>query len=437
MLSLKTHIVGIVIGVLAVSGMVSTLFFQQAEASNAQATLTLQVDGSKQYRIGQRELISVPVLLNTGGAAVIGVDLSLTYDSRILRLDQIQTGTGSSLTTYLPQQENAVFDTTRIIEKARETGRVVFSVLGTDTNSKTVTPFNGSALLATLQFTPLEEGTATISWNMVAGATDDTNVVSHGQVPLDILGTANNATLVVLPGISSLPSATPVPTSVPVPTNLPATPTLVASTPTRVPATATPVPSATRAPSATGAPATTGSKTQRTVTYQISNQADDVYEDASFVAGSRELWIGKGQSNASYLGLRFRNVTIPKNAEITSARLEVFSVQQQWISVDVSMGFELNANSEAFTAANPPSKRLLTGYTVRMADNVRWNNNKWYQSPDLTRSLNEVIARPEWSNSNTLSLIVTGNGSRWGRKQIASYERNKSRAPRLVVTYRE
>ena len=50
---------------------------------------------------------------------------------------------------------------------------------------------------------------------------------------------------------------------------------------------------------------------------------------------SATVWLGNAASTtSSYTGLRFTNVTVPPGATITAAHLEVYSSQDQWISIE-------------------------------------------------------------------------------------------------------
>lgn len=431
-MSLKTkHFVIIGIGFIVSAILVGGIFFQQARASTLEASLQLQIDSTKEYRVGQSELITVPILLNTGDSVINGVDLSFTYDSKILRLEGIIPGTGTSLKTLLPQTTAGQFDSASVITQAQTSGRVQFSAVSAELSSSTVNPFKGSTIIATLQFRPVGEGSGSVQWNSVSGRTDDTNVVLSGETPIDILGEATNGQIAVLPGLSPLPTNSPIPTITSTPTNIPLPTSTIVPTSTVVP-TLAPSPTSTPKPSSSPTPV---SGQEVTVTYSITNGSDDVYQDNSFYTSERELWFGRGQRNPSLLGLRFQNVTIPKNAVIKTAYLELYSIQQSWISVNVTYAFELNANSAAYSSTNMPSKRTLTGSKVNLADNVQWNASSWYKSPNLASSLKQVIALNSWDDSNTINLVVSGRGSTWARKQIASYERGSFQAPRLVVTY--
>src|SRR5258708_9251932 len=46
-----------------------------------------------------------------------------------------------------------------------------------------------------------------------------------------------------------------------------------------------------------------------------------------------------------------------------------------------------------------------------------------------------VINRADWQSGHSLSLILTGTGSAWGRKFVTSVDGSAALAPKLVISY--
>ncbi len=129
-----------------------------------------------------------------------------------------------------------------------------------------------------------------------------------------------------------------------------------------------------------------------------------------------------GSTSASYLGLRFTNVVLPRNATITSAKVQFYSAQGQWISMSETITADATGNSAAFTATSKPSQRSLTTAKVVYTNDTNWPTNTWHTSSDLTAVIQELVNRPDWSTGNSLTLILKGNGAANARKFIKSYE---------------
>jgi len=175
-----------------------------------------------------------------------------------------------------------------------------------------------------------------------------------------------------------------------------------------------------------------------TITIQIALSADDVNEVSNSLDGaSSSIWLGNGGSTtASYTGLRFTNVAIPQGAMITSARLQVFSVQNQWITYGFIAGADASGNSAAFSSSSRPSTRPLTTSSVAHNDNVNWSASTWYTLDEMKSIVQEIVNRADWQSGNSLSLVLKGSGSgTFGRKFVGSFDGGAANAPKLVVSY--
>jgi hypothetical protein len=204
-----------------------------------------------------------------------------------------------------------------------------------------------------------------------------------------------------------------------------------ANTPTNTPsATPTNTPTSTPTPSAVPQSGTTFA-----VSRQIAAAGDDVNEEGTtYSVGFSPMWIGNGGS-ASYAGFRFTNITIPKGAIITGARLEFYSTQSQWINVSVQISGDAADNSAPFTPSSRPSQRPLTTVIVPHVSGEQWNIRSWYTFTDIAPIIQELVNRPGWQSGNSLSLVLKGTGGLWGRKFIGSFEGGPVNAVQLVITY--
>jgi hypothetical protein len=212
-------------------------------------------------------------------------------------------------------------------------------------------------------------------------------------------------------------------TPTPAPTARPTTP----PPPTPNGPTATPMP--------TNTPVPTGTTQQ--IVAQIRSGGDDVSEVAgSLDITSTDFWIGDGNSTtASFTGLRFTNINIPRSARITSAHLEVYSNRSQWIPLNLQIAAEAADNSSAFSATSRPSQRLLTA-SVSHSSNVNWSANSWYSLNEMATVIQQVVNRSGWKSGNSLSIILKGTSNKvWVRKFINSFEVSPGTAVRLVITY--
>jgi hypothetical protein len=174
-----------------------------------------------------------------------------------------------------------------------------------------------------------------------------------------------------------------------------------------------------------------------TATFQIADGSDDVNEDGTtFTASGAGVWLGTGAStSASVTGLRFRGLSLPRNATIVSARLEVYSRQQQWQTLAFAIRGESSGNSAAFSTSSRPSARAATTQVVNHNSNVQWLPGTWYPLNDMTAVVQEIVNRADWQAGNALSVVIRGTGGAYARKFVGGYEDGSAQAVRLVVTY--
>jgi hypothetical protein len=174
------------------------------------------------------------------------------------------------------------------------------------------------------------------------------------------------------------------------------------------------------------------------LTLQVGASVDDVNEvNNTLDATSTTQWLGNGGSTTgSYAGMRFTSVLIPQGSIITSAYLQVYSTQSQWISCAFSIVADAVGNSSPFTSSTRPSQRTVTLNAVSHSDNVSWAANTWYSLDDMKAVVQEVVSRADWQSGNSLSIILRGTGSgAFSRKFVRSFDGAAANAPRLVVTY--
>ncbi len=136
-------------------------------------------------------------------------------------------------------------------------------------------------------------------------------------------------------------------------------------------------------------------------------------------------WIGNGSSStSSYLGLRFTGVTLPANAEITSAYMSFSLPRESWISVAASLYTEKSNAPAAFSNSSLPSSRALSSNSIQFSSNNKFLANTSYNSPDLKSVVSEVLSK---GSTQDVNVIVKGTGGQWGRFTINT--------PKLVLVY--
>jgi hypothetical protein len=174
-----------------------------------------------------------------------------------------------------------------------------------------------------------------------------------------------------------------------------------------------------------------------TVEYFVSDPADDAscYKSNGIqTVLDRYLYVGARAS-----GMRFRNVKLPQGASIKSASLKIFSA-----STNLTADIDGVLKGEA--ADNPPVfgdwDQIITQLPTTKAsvawkwtqDNP-WTKSTWYQSPDISTIIQELVNRPKWASDNALVLIYTVNTDTDSERQFWGGEANPAAAPKLSITY--
>jgi len=172
-----------------------------------------------------------------------------------------------------------------------------------------------------------------------------------------------------------------------------------------------------------------------TITAQVKVGSDDVNEEGTtYTDNSSTVWIGNG-SGASYTGLHFTNLTIPKGATVNSALLSFTSANTQWLSLSFDIAGDAAGNSPTFSSAARPSARLLSTARVSHQSNVQWTANTSYNLNDISPIIQEIVNRNDWQSGNSLSIIMKGTGGNFAREFVKSFEGGATTATKLTIGY--
>lgn len=363
------------------------------------ATLTLT---PKIATYNQACTYAADITLDTEGEKTDGTDVILLYDPT--KISVLSIDNGSLYQSYLGKTID------------NDNGRVTVTGLSS-LNSN----FNGKGIFATVNFAVKKTspvGDASIRFDFDPSnpsKTTDSNVVETGTVADILRAVADFLFSIAQNTFLTDPSPTPTPSPTPSPTPTP-----------------TPTPSPTPSPTPTPTP-----PGEVTLNSQVNQPTDDVNEiNNSLDTMYSTLWLGNGESaNGSYLGIRFNSLNVPQGAKIKKAYLEVFSIQDQWISLSYDIFADNVSNSQTFSQGLLPSQRVLTGSSVSHSSDVSWSANTWNQLDEISAVLQEIVNRSDWQSGNSVSLIIKGKGGSWARKFVQSYDNSASLAPKLTVVY--
>ncbi len=171
-----------------------------------------------------------------------------------------------------------------------------------------------------------------------------------------------------------------------------------------------------------------------TLERRISASYDDAeeHQDNGATNPVRESLALTSRDGFQKVGWRFKNITIPRNSYISSARLE-------WTAADTSSSLaswilqtELAADALSFTTS-----KYNVSLRPRSAQAVQWMPEPWtttnasYLSPDIRHLIQQVVDQPAWINGNDLVLLMKGTG--W--REAWSYDGDVMKGARLILTF--
>lgn len=179
----------------------------------------------------------------------------------------------------------------------------------------------------------------------------------------------------------------------------------------------------------------------------ITNGNDDVEErqNGDIYTNSSDLELvydSHSDAGNQTIGLRFRSLTLPKSATITSAYLQFTADESNSANAELEITLDNSSNSPAFTtASNNVSNRSV------FSNKVSWNPSSWssgqngsaQRSPDLKNMVQQLVNKSSWESGNNASFIIQGKGvslTNTSAKRVAdSYEGGAGKAARLIVNY--
>ncbi|REE00996.1 choice-of-anchor I family protein [Marinoscillum furvescens] len=174
---------------------------------------------------------------------------------------------------------------------------------------------------------------------------------------------------------------------------------------------------------------------------QEEDAAEEQLESGEIDFASSDLEFGSEFADGGdpqRVGVRFRGLDLPSDAEITSAYIQ-FTVDENGKNVDPcvqTIYIEDNANASAFTA---DAKNLTDRSTAETTVSWSIEEGSWstvgesgqdQRTPDLSGLIASVLNSDEWEAGNAIAFFFEGSGLRTAESAQAGIEGG---APRLVI----
>jgi uncharacterized protein YjiK len=175
-----------------------------------------------------------------------------------------------------------------------------------------------------------------------------------------------------------------------------------------------------------------------TVSIRVAASADDAEEQADgrvfLTSPDLELvWDGTLQT----VGMRFRNVTIPRGATITRAYVQFEAFATNSATTNVTIRGQDSDDASAFTTSSGNVSSRPRTSASRSWSPVPWTTvgaaGTDQRTPDLSAVIKDIVARSGWASGHALAIIITGTTT--GRRTAAAFDGKASGAPVLHVEF--
>lgn len=125
-------------------------------------------------------------------------------------------------------------------------------------------------------------------------------------------------------------------------------------------------------------------------------------------------YIGNTSGTSCWRADRFLNVGIPKGSTIVSAKITFYSnVALSGIVCNLRIYGEASDNASTFSTVANYNARVRTTAYVNWSAIPAWGAGVWYDSPNISTIIQEIINRSGWVSGNALVIYTDDNGSSW------------------------
>ena len=153
---------------------------------------------------------------------------------------------------------------------------------------------------------------------------------------------------------------------------------------------------------------------QTTFEVRVGHDDDDAEEDdgGSIALSNSLLELGAQQ----WVGVRFLNVTVPKESCISTAYVEWTAKDSNTETTDLTIFGEDEDDAARFTSTSDDiSDRTRTMASVTWNNVPNWTAGTTYQTLDITNIVQEIVDRGSWASGNAMAILFRSddlNGKR-------------------------
>lgn len=149
---------------------------------------------------------------------------------------------------------------------------------------------------------------------------------------------------------------------------------------------------------------------------------------------SNQISIGNDGTGDCDGGFRFLRPLIPSNAKIVKAVLRVKSAVNSTKRPTWTIKGIKQTSTLSFDATHRPSQQPKTAATVAWVPGADWAINTWYESPDISAIVKEIVEQTEFTNK-AIGIVIENNASPASNyENVWDFNSGAANAAQLVLT---
>lgn len=162
--------------------------------------------------------------------------------------------------------------------------------------------------------------------------------------------------------------------------------------------------------------------------------------NGSMSINSTDLELVYDRNTEQYVGLRFQNITIPKNSTINSAHIQFTVDETDDEDTNVVIYGEDTSSANEYSSSSKISPRAHTSsfinWTIPEWDNAG-DSESDQKTPDIKSIVQEIINRTDWNSGNNMAFIIKPGSNCDSSDCQRTAESSGNQGPELIIDYTE
>lgn len=178
--------------------------------------------------------------------------------------------------------------------------------------------------------------------------------------------------------------------------------------------------------------------TNASLAVPVAHKNDDAVQSLS----SKKVYLDDADIATEYLdtserqliGLRFRSIPLERDANITSAVIQLTSSRAITDSTNIDISIQNSGNAARFRSIESNISKRSWSSPIGWTSVGPVSAGETTQSVDISSLVRTVLARSNWDSGNAMAFQLAASSANAGRKFV-SFDSNESLAAKLVIQY--